>query len=256
MLDRIVASVRAGLPEVVAGLDAHRAAAERREPARDAEAALSAPGLSVIAEVKRRSPSAGQIAAELDPRRLAASYESGGASAISVLTEPDHFGGSLDDLVAVRSTVGVPVLRKDFIVDEAQIWQARAVEADLILLIVAILDDATLGRLMAVADEAGLHALVEAHTGTEAKRAIDAGARIVGVNNRDLTTFTVDLATAERIRPILGRDVVAVAESGVSSPDGAKRMADAGYDAILVGEAAVRSGDPEAFVRSLREAGS
>ena len=173
-----------------------------------------------------------------------------------MLTEPDHFGGSLSDLVDVRSSVGVPVLRKDFIVDEAQVWQARAAGADLVLLIVAILDDPALVRLMTAAAEAGVQTLVEAHTEDEASRAVAAGARIVGVNNRDLTTFTVDLATAERIRPTLGDGVITVAESGVSSPEGARRMADAGYDAILVGEAAVRSGDPTTFVRSLREAGA
>ncbi|MDX1690798.1 MAG: indole-3-glycerol phosphate synthase TrpC [Acidimicrobiia bacterium] len=254
MLDDILRSVRARLDEVRDRTESLREEAVRRGPGLDAAAALTAEGLSVIAEVKRRSPSAGPIDEDLDPTALARAYASGGAAAISVLTEPDHFAGSLDDLETVAAAVEVPVLRKDFVLDPAQIWEARARGADMVLLIVAILEDDALDELLVTAHESGLHALVEAHTEDEARRAVDVGARIIGVNNRDLATFDVDLATAERIRPVLGDDVIAVAESGVSSPDGARRMAEAGYDAILVGEAAVRSGDPVGFVRSLREA--
>jgi indole-3-glycerol phosphate synthase len=179
----------------------------------------------------------------------------GGAAAISVLTEPDFFDGSLDDLVAVRRRVEVPVLRKDFVLDAAQIWEARAAMADAVLLIVAVLSDDQLAELRGVATEAGLAALVEAHALEEVQRAIDAGAEIVGVNNRDLATFVTDLATAEAAATHLDTVAVSVAESGVSSPEGAARMAAAGYDAILVGEAAVRSADPAAFIDSLRSRG-
>ncbi|MBU1226129.1 MAG: indole-3-glycerol phosphate synthase TrpC [Actinobacteria bacterium] len=253
MLDGIVASVRARLAPVVAAIDDLRDAALATPAPRDFEAALRVPGLSVIAEIKRRSPSRGVIDAGLIPAQRAAAYQKGGAAAVSVLTEPDHFSGSLTDLAAVRKAVGVPVLRKDFLLHPAQVWESRASGADAVLLIVAILDDRRLADLLATAERAGLAALVEVHDEAEAERARNAGARIIGVNNRDLATFTVDPATAERVRPLLEGGVVAVAESGVSDPAGAARMADAGYDAILVGEAAVRSGDPAGFVASLRE---
>ena len=253
MLDEIVASVRSRLAPVIAAEDRHRDAAAAAPAARPFGPALAVGGLSVIAEVKRRSPSRGVIDASLDPAGLAARYEAGGAAAVSILTEPDHFSGSLGDLQLARAAIGVPVLRKDFILHPAQIWEARATGADAVLLIVALLDDDGLGLLLAAAADAGLDTLVEVHTAAEAERALASGAGIVGVNNRDLTTFEVDLATAERIRPQLG-GVTAVAESGVSGPHGAARMAAAGYDAILVGEAAVRSGDPSAFVAALRGA--
>ncbi|MBU1865409.1 MAG: indole-3-glycerol phosphate synthase TrpC [Actinobacteria bacterium] len=253
MLDGIVASVRARLAPVVAAIDDLRDAALATPAPRDLEAALRVPDLSVIAEIKRRSPSRGVIDAGLIPAQRAAAYQKGGAAAVSVLTEPDHFSGSLTDLAAVRKAVGVPVLRKDFLLHPAQVWESRASGADAVLLIVAILDDRRLADLLATAERAGLAALVEVHDEAEAERARNAGARIIGVNNRDLATFTVDPATAERVRPLLEGGVVAVAESGVSDPAGAARMADAGYDAILVGEAAVRSGDPAGFVASLRE---
>lgn len=254
MLEGILTSVRARLGPVVASEAEWRAGARRAAPARDLAAALSGPGLAVIAEVKRRSPSRGPIDPDLDPAALAAAYERGGAAAVSVLTEPDHFGGSLADLAAVRDAVAVPVLRKDFVLHPAQVWQARAAGADAVLLITAVLDDALLAVLLEAAGEAGLTALVEVHTPDEARRAAGAGAEVIGVNNRDLGTFEVDPATAERIRPLLG-DAVAVAESGVSGPALAARMAAAGYDAILVGEAAVRAPDPAAFVAGLAGAG-
>jgi indole-3-glycerol phosphate synthase len=250
MLDAIVASVEAGLESVIAGEAALRRQAAASPPARDLAAALGGSGLSVIAEVKRRSPSKGVIAPMLDPGILASAYAAGGASAISVLTEPAHFGGSLGDLAAARAAVTLPVLRKDFVVHPAQVWESRAAQADAVLLIAAILDDAALADLLQTVRTAGLAALVEVHTEDEARRARDAGARIVGVNNRDLATFSVDLGTAERLRPALG-DVVAVAESGVSTPEAAHRMAAAGYDAVLVGEAAVRAEDPARFVAGL-----
>ena len=250
MLGEILTSVRDRLPGVIARageFKAHRAPA-----ARDFAAALAAPGLGVIAEVKRRSPSAGDIAPGLDPVAQARRYEAGGAAAVSVLTEPDHFGGSLDDLRAVRSAVGLPVLRKDFTLHPAHVWEARAAGADAVLLIGAILDDADLETLIAEAATVGLAALVEVHTVAEAKRAVAAGAAVVGVNNRDLATFTVDLATAEELAAELDDVPVRVAESGISDAAGARRMADAGYHAVLVGEALVRAADPGALLADLR----
>jgi indole-3-glycerol phosphate synthase len=255
MLDEIIAKVTDGLPAVIAEESALRRAAEDAPVGRGLAQALAAPGLSVIAEIKRRSPSAGDLAPGLDPARQARIYEQAGAAAVSVLTEPDFFGGSLDDLRAVRSAVALPVLRKDFVLHPAQVWQSRAVGADAILLIVAALSDDDLDLLLSEASEAGLDALVEAHTPEEAQRAIAAGAAIVGVNNRDLTTFVTDLATAESISPLLPGRVVKVAESGVSSADGARRMAAAGYDAILVGEALVTSSDPGRLLGQLAAAG-
>ncbi len=253
MLDEIIASVTARLGPVVAAAGDLRAAALSTPPRRGFEASLRGSGLAVIAEIKRRSPSRGVIDADVDPARRAEAYRRGGAAAISVLTEQDHFSGSLEDLASVRTAVDLPVLRKDFIVHPAQVWESRAAGADAVLLIVAILDDRMLETLLATAEEAGLAALVEVHSRAEAGRAMAAGARIVGVNNRDLATFEVDVATAEDIRPFLQGAAVTVAESGVSDPSGAARMAAAGYDAVLVGEAAVRAGDPARFVASLRE---
>jgi len=227
-------------------------AANAAPAARSLSDALSAPGLSVVAEIKRRSPSAGDIDTELDPASQALKYVAGGASAISVLTEPDFFGGSLEDLSAVRSVVDVPVLRKDFTLSAAQIWEARAAEADAVLLIVAALSEMLLSELVDVAREVGVDAIVEAHTAEEIRIAIDAGAQIVGVNNRDLATFTTDLSVAESVAELLPTGIVSIAESGVSDIAGARRMRDAGYDAILVGEALVRSSDPAEFVASLK----
>jgi len=256
MLEPILASVRARLGNVVARSDEWRGAAAGAPPARDFAGALRVPGLSVIAEVKRRSPSAGVLASGLDPASRAVAYRDGGAAALSVLTEPDHFAGAPEDLVVARLAVDLPVLRKDFVLHPAQVWQSRALGADAVLLIAAILDDVLLRDLLGEADAAGLAALVEVHDAAEAERAAAAGAGIVGVNNRDLRTFRVDLATAERLRPLLPDGAVTVAESGVSDPEAAARMADAGYDAVLVGEALVRAGDPARLVGALRDAGS
>lgn len=191
----------------------------------------------------------------LDPAEQARSYRAGGAAAISVLTEPDFFGGSLEDLQAVRAAVDVPVLRKDFVVDELQMYEARAAGADAVLLIVAALEERQLADLLAVGEGIGLDVLVEAHNGVELDMANHSGAGLIGINNRDLRTFITDLATAERLAPAVAGSVK-VAESGVSSPQGAARMAEAGFDAILVGEALVRSDDPAALVTALRQADS
>jgi indole-3-glycerol phosphate synthase len=235
----------------LAPVDEWRRRAADAPPARDFAGTLSRPGLQVIAEIKRRSPSAGSLAPDLDASAQATAYVAGGAAAISVLTEPDFFAGSLDDLRLARAAVDVPVLRKDFVVDERQIWEARAAGADAILLIVAAVGD-RLVDLLRAAEAAGVAALVEVHTVGEAAHAVAAGARIIGVNNRDLNTFVTDLAVAERLAAQLPPEVVRIAESGVSSSDGARRMQAAGYDAILVGEALVRAPHPAALLAELR----
>ena len=252
MLDDILAATRAR----ISGLNeaALRERAGDLPAARSLESALTGPGLAVIAEVKRRSPSRGELAAGLDPARQVKAYEEGGAAAISVLTEPEFFSGSLVDLADVGGRVSVPVLRKDFILEASQVWESRVAGADAVLLIVAALTDAELDRLLEVTTEAGLDALVEVHTAPEAERALAAGARIVGVNNRDLATFNVDLATAESLAAAITAAPVRVAESGILEAADADRMAAAGYQAVLVGEALVRAEDPAAAIRALRGA--
>jgi indole-3-glycerol phosphate synthase len=211
---------------------------------RDFAGALSAPNLSVISEVKRASPSAGFIS-EADPAEWAARYETEGASCLSVLTEPERFKGSLQDLDAARANTVLPVLRKDFTVDEAQVLEAGT-RADAVLLIAALFDAAALARYVSLAVEIGLTPLVEIHDEDEANLALESGARVIGVNNRDLRDFTVDLATFERLAPGLAGATL-IAESGVKSPEDGRRLRDAGADAVLVGEAAMR--DPGLVAR-------
>ena len=252
MLDSILTSVRNRLPALWRQEDQLRESAAGMPPPRDFARALAGPGLSIIAEFKRASPSKGIINAGMDPSERAASFEAGGASAMSVLTERDHFMGSSEDLRAARSATSLPALRKDFTLDAAHVWEARAMGADAVLLIVAILDDALLERLLRTAEEAGLAALVEVHGREEAIRALDAGARILGVNNRDLRTFNVDLATSEEIAPLLDGVDVRIAESGVTGPEDAARLRAAGYDALLVGEYLSRSANPAEAIAGLR----
>lgn len=228
-------------------------------PARDAWAALHGgrvdpEGLRVISEVKRASPSKGALAEIHAPADLARTYEQGGASVISVLTEQRRFGGSLADLDAVRAAVQIPVLRKDFTVDEYQIHEARAHGADLVLLIVAALDDHQLKDFLSLTQELGMNALVEAHTPEEIDRAVDVGSRIIGVNVRNLKTLEVDPSTYGRLAPQLPPDVVQVAESGVDGPSDVAEYARHGADAVLVGEALVRHGDPAQAIRDFRAA--
>lgn len=204
---------------------------------RDFAAALGLPGLSVVAEVKRASPSVGFIS-DADPADWAARYEAEGASCLSVLTEPDRFKGSLRDLDGARERVSIPALRKDFTVDEAQILEAGT-RADAVLLIAALFDAASLARCISLAVELGLTPLVEVHDEAEADLALESGARVIGVNNRDLRDFTVDLVTTERLAPRLAGAML-VAESGVKTPEDGHRLRDAGADAVLVGEAAMR----------------
>ena len=207
---------------------------------------------AVIAELKRRSPSKGDLVADLDPAETATEYVVGGAACLSVLTDVDHFGGSPNDLMAARAAVTVPVLRKDFTVDARNVCDARLMGADAVLLIAAALDDAELADFHNLAVEVGLDALVEIHDETELERAMVVGAQLVGVNQRDLVTFEVDTARAVRMAPLLPDGVVRVAESGIRGPDDARSLVDAGYHALLVGESVVTSGDRVAAVRALR----
>ena len=199
------------------------------------------PQLAVIAEVKRRSPSRGDIAPDLDAVAQARAYEAAGADAISVLTEPTYFGGSLDDLRAVTAAVDLPVLRKDFIVDRGQVWEAAEAGAAAVLLIVAILDDDRLHDLLIECLDCGLDPLVEVHDLDEARRACKAGCTLVGINNRDLVTMEVDIETTEYLAPALGPCMFPISESGISTPADACRVALAGARALLVGETLVRT---------------
>jgi indole-3-glycerol phosphate synthase len=211
--------------------------------------------VAVIAEVKRRSPSKGDLAPDLDPVALARAYAAGGAACLSVLTDVEFFGGSPDDLAAARAACALPVLRKDFTVSALDVADARVMGADAVLLIAAALDDAELHDLMALATELDLDALVEIHDEAELDRAVAVGARLVGVNQRDLVTFEVDTARAVRMAPQMPAGVVRVAESGIAGAADARVLADAGYHAVLVGELLVTSGDPEAAVAALRSPG-
>jgi indole-3-glycerol phosphate synthase len=237
-------------------LDEVKAKAAKARSPMDGFAVLRGAGVGVIAEVKRRSPSKGQLASIVDPARLAREYESGGARIISVLTEQRRFGGSLDDLDAVRSAVSVPLLRKDFVVGSYQVHEARAHGADLVLLIVAALDQNTLIGLRERIESLGMTALVEVHTEDEASRALDAGARVIGVNARDLHTLEVDRHAFERIAPGLPSHIVKIAESGVRGPLDLIEYAAAGADAVLVGEGLVTRADPRQAVAELVTAGS
>jgi indole-3-glycerol phosphate synthase len=230
-----------------------RARVRERAAPRPFEAALSLRGgpLRVIAEVKRASPSQGAIRAGLDAVDQARAYAAAGAAAISVLTDGPGFGGSLADLAAVRAAVELPLLRKDFVLDRYQLLEARAHGADAALLIVAALEERALRALLEACGELGLAALVEVHDEAEAAAALRAGARLVGVNNRNLSTFAVDLAVSERLLPSLPADVRGVAESGVRGPEDARRLRRAGAANLLVGEALVRAADPGALLREL-----
>ena len=256
VLDEIVAHKR----EEVAVRRAARpqaaleAACRGLRPARELAEALTPAGgrrVRLIAEVKKASPSKGTLAADLDVTAQARTYAAAGADAVSVLTDARWFKGSLDDLVAVRGAIACPLLRKDFTVDEYQLWEARAAGADAALLIVAALDRHALRDLHQAAKGVGVHTLVEAHTAAELEEALALGARVVGVNNRNLQTLTTDLGTSIRLLPMIPPGHVAVAESGIFTKDDVERVASAGAHAILVGEALVRASDVAAKVREL-----
>lgn len=259
VLDDIVAGVREDLAarEAATPLGELKERAARRESALQCVARLKlADAVTVIAEVKRSSPSKGALASISDPAALAAEYEKGGAAAISVLTEQRRFNGSLADLDAVRARVDVPVLRKDFVVSPYQVWEARAHGADLVLLIVAALEQTVLESLVERVHSLGMTALVEVHDTEEVARAVDAGARVIGVNARDLRSLEVDRTTFARVAPAIPSDVVKIAESGVRGPHDVMDYARAGADAVLVGEALVTDDAPRQSVADLVAAGS
>ena len=253
VLDDIVAGVREDLLRRQSEVPENELRARLLDvpPARDPMPSFRQPGSSVIAEVKRRSPSKGDLAGIPDPAALATAYERGGAAAISVLTEERRFGGSLADLHAVRAAVDIPVLRKDFVVEPYQLLEARAAGADLVLLIVAALPGDALQSLYDHARELGLTALVEVHDEPETERAVGVGAGLVGVNARNLKTLDVEPATFGKLAPLLPGEVVKVAESGIAGPTDVRRFVGEGADVVLVGEALVKDGDPEGAVRAL-----
>ena len=258
VLDEILDGVRDDLAErqQAVSLDALKEMAAHAPSSRNAIGALRGQGVAVIAEVKRCSPSKGALAAIADPAALAADYEAGGAAVISVLTERRRFGGTIDDLAAVRNRVDVPVLRKDFVVSSYQLWEARAYGADLVLLIVAALEQEALVSLIERAESIGLTPLVEVHTEDELARAVDAGAKVIGVNARDLTTLRVDRSTFTRIAPQIPDGIVKIAESGVRGPHDLLAYASSGADAVLVGESLVMGKDPRSAVSDLVAAGA
>ncbi len=258
VLDEILDEVRADLDarQRQVPLDRLKEMARQADSPRDAVAALSGQDVAVIAEVKRASPSKGAMAAIADPAALARDYEAGGAAVISVLTERRRFAGSLEDLAAVREAVGVPVLRKDFIISSYQLWEARAHGADMVLLIVAALEQNALVSLVERAESIGLVPLVEVHADSEVARAVDSGARIIGVNARTLATLEVDRGVFARLAPQLPDHVLKIAESGVRGPHDLLAYAASGADAVLVGESLVTGKDPRAAVADLVTAGS
>jgi indole-3-glycerol phosphate synthase len=252
ILDRIVETKKAE----VSLLRSRRREFEDRlpdaPPARDLAKALARPGeVALMAEVKRRSPGAGPIRPDLVPADLATAYESSGASAISVLTDRDYFGGGIDDLTSVRGAVGIPVFRKDFIIDEVQILEARAAGADGMLLIARILDGQTLGRLHRFAVDVGLTPLVEVHGQEEVDKALAGGARIIGINNRNLQTFQTSLSVTLDLFPSIPEDVVVISESGIRTAAEVDRLGSAGVHGILVGETILRADDPGVAVKQL-----
>jgi indole-3-glycerol phosphate synthase len=214
-------------------------------------AAVGRPGLSLIAEIKRASPSAGDIAPGLRPADSARAYERAGAAALSVLTEPEHFKGSLDDLRDARDACALPALRKDFLCDPLHVWEARAAGADAVLLIVAALTQTELVALSDLATDLGMDALVEVHSGADIERALLAGARLIGINTRDLATLQVDRGVVGKLRPLIPEGIRVVGESGVSTRADVEALERVGVDAILVGEALMRSPDPGAKIREL-----
>jgi indole-3-glycerol phosphate synthase len=253
ILERILESRRAAIADLkasgaAAGLPRSVAAAPRP---RDFAGALRRPGVALITECKERSPSGGQLQRAYDPVRLARRYAANGAAAISVLTEPEFFGGSLDHLQAVRAAVELPVLCKDFIVDPVQLWAARAVGADAVLLIVGLLDDRELHDLHAAARQLSLQVVVEVHSEAEVVRALQTGAAIIGINNRDLVRMKTDKETTARLRPLIPAGPVVISESGIQSRADIEALDALGVDAALVGESLLRAPDLEAKVREL-----
>lgn len=252
ILDRIVATKRDEVNAAVPRLSGYRDIARQADAPRGFGASLRHPSeVRLLAEVKRRSPSAGDIRPGADPVEVARAYVQGGAAALSVLTDREYFGGDLDFLRAVRRAVSIPVIRKDFIIHPVQVWEARAAGADAILLIVRILEQPRLVELHGLAAELGMDVLVEAHTAEELDRALEAGATLVGVNNRDLDTFVTDLDLCVRLAPRVPAHVTYVGESGIRTAGDVDRLGAAGVDAILVGESLMRQPDLRAAASAL-----
>ena len=254
ILDKIVAATRLRLDVLKSQTDVLSIEKRLGEalPARPFAAALKHPDrLGLIAEIKRASPSKGLIAPNFDAARQAQIYQNARADCLSVLTEPDFFQGSLDDLSAAREVTAKPIIRKDFVVDQIQVAQARLAGADCVLLIVAILKDWEIRQLKAAAHRLGMDVLVEVHDEEEVRRALFNGADFIGINNRNLNTFEVDLAVTERLRPLLPAEAIVVSESGVFSGADAKRLRAAGADALLVGESLMKSGDAAGAIEEL-----
>jgi indole-3-glycerol phosphate synthase len=252
ILDRIVETKRGEVEALRPRAAELRARAADAPPTRGFAAALRSPAeVRLLAEVKRRSPSAGEIRPGADPVEVARAYHEGGAAAVSVLTDREYFGGELDFLRAVRAGVELPALRKDFVIDPLQLWEARAAGADAVLLIVRILDDARLRDLLALAGELGMAALVEVHDAEEMRRALEAGSSLVGVNNRDLATFHTDLELSLRLAAETPPGVTLVAESGIRTAADVDRLGAAGIDAILVGESLMRQPELRAAAAAL-----
>lgn len=258
VLDDIIVGVREDLAarQARTPLDDLKAKVEQMRPCRPAMQVLRGEDIAVIAEVKRKSPSKGSLAAIPDAAALARAYEAGGAHVISVLTEARRFGGSLDDLAAVRAAVDVPILRKDFIVSSYQLWEARAWGADIVLLIAAALDQQTLFALHERARSIGLGVIVEVHDADDVVRAVDAGAEIIGVNARDLRTLEVHREQFAKVAPVIPDRIAKIAESGVRGPQDLLDYAKAGADAVLVGESLVVGDDPQSAVHCLVTAGA
>ena len=258
ILDSIVADKMDELErqQKVVSLAELKEAVEDQWPPLDFAAALTGDSMRLIAEVKKASPSKGILCADLDPARLAAAYASAGAAAISVLTESRYFQGSLEKLATIRARLpDIPLLRKDFILKPYQILESRAQGADALLLITAILDDVGLEELLSLSHDLGMLCLVEVHNEAELKRALACPAKIIGINNRNLKTMSVDLAVTRRLRPLIPPDRIVVSESGIKGPDDTRKMREWGVDAVLVGEALVTTGDVKARIKELLDQG-
>jgi indole-3-glycerol phosphate synthase len=253
ILDDIIAAKRVEVAQAQAQRPLAELTPSSRPPRSLRDALRRRPGqpMRAIAEVKRASPSAGPIRSGADPVEIARQYQAAGAAAVSILTDEQFFDGSLRFLSAAADAVALPCLRKDFLIDAYQVAEARAAGADAVLLIVAALDDATLVDLLSAAERTGMDALVEAHSADETRRAVAAGATIIGVNHRDLSDFSMDMSLTARMREEVPEDIVLVAESGIKTPDDVRRLADAGADAILVGESLMRAPSPGQALREL-----
>lgn len=252
ILQRIVETKRGEVEVLRRKFAELRDRAEDAPPTRDFIGSIhEGDAVAVIAEIKRRSPGAGEIRTDLDPLRLAPMYEAGGAAALSVLTDGEYFGGSLGDLAGVRGVVKIPVLRKDFVIDESQVYEARGAGADAILLIVRILDDERLRALRTLAEELGMAVLVEAHDGAEVERGLAAGAGLLGINNRNLQTFETRIDVTLSLAAGVPPGVVLVSESGIHTAADVRSVGEKGVDAVLVGESLLRQEDPEVGVNAL-----